>query len=164
MALLSFDTLYVLLGLVVGGIVVASSAVLYQYFTFNSCPPGTRPLPSPKGRLPLVGHRNLIKQVTSLIVGTLILQRGLRDSLINWTRELGEIYQLQMGNFRYVVVSSDVAVKVIGVPLVTDNIGSNGSSFGLDFVSQTESHGLRYCLWRETNAFHAIRYHDHPTF
>jgi hypothetical protein len=86
-----------------------------------------------------------------------MFQRGLRDSLINWTREFGEIYQLQMGNFRYVVVSSDVAVKVIGVPLTTDDIGGNGSSFGFDFVSQTESDGIRYCLWRETNAFHAIR-------
>src|SRR5277367_35663 len=65
MVLLSLDTLYVLLGMVVVGVVVASSAVLYQYFTFNSCPPGTRPLPSPKGRLPLIGHRNLIAKVTS---------------------------------------------------------------------------------------------------
>jgi len=43
--------------------VVAVTAVLYQYATFNSCPPGTRPLPSPKGRLPLVGHRYLIDAV-----------------------------------------------------------------------------------------------------
>ena len=49
-------------GVVIAGLTVAA-AVLYQYFAFNSCPPGTRPLPSPRGRLPIVGHRYLINPV-----------------------------------------------------------------------------------------------------
>lgn len=52
-------------GVVIAGLTVAA-AVLYQYFTFNTCPPGTRPLPSPRGRLPIVGHRYLTHPVYSL--------------------------------------------------------------------------------------------------
>lgn len=73
MILLSLDNLYIFLGIIGVGLVVATAAILYQYFTFNSCPPGTHPLPSPKGRLPLVGHRNLIKQVCSSSFPELIL-------------------------------------------------------------------------------------------
>jgi hypothetical protein len=103
---------YVLGGLALAVVGAAISAVLYQYFTFNSCPPGTRPLPSPKGRIPLIGHRHLVNQVCTPTRFS-NLQRSLRDSFIGWARELGEIYQLQMGNFRYVILSSDVAVKVV---------------------------------------------------
>jgi hypothetical protein len=86
------------------------TAILYQYFTFNSCPPGTRPLPSPKGRLPLLGHRHLINPVKPPPIS--LTQTNLRESFINWSNELGEVYQLQMGNFKFIVLSSDVAVKV----------------------------------------------------
>jgi len=43
--------------------------------------------------------------------------------MIKWSRELGDVYQLQMGNFRYVVLSSDVAVKVythFSIPMPID--------------------------------------------
>jgi len=70
LSMISGNVQSILLGL--GGValavvVAAITAVLYQYFTFNSCPPGTRPLPSPTGRLPLVGHRHLVNQVHSHI-------------------------------------------------------------------------------------------------
>jgi hypothetical protein len=56
---------YILIsGLVIAALTVAT-AILYQYFTFNSCPPGTRLLPSPKGRIPVVGHRYLITPVSA---------------------------------------------------------------------------------------------------
>ena len=45
------------------GIGSVAAGILYQYFTFNSCPAGTRPLPTPNGRLPLVGHRHLLTPV-----------------------------------------------------------------------------------------------------
>jgi hypothetical protein len=57
------SVLYVLGGLALAVVGATISAVFYQYFTFNSCPPGTRPLPSPKGRIPLIGHRHLVNQV-----------------------------------------------------------------------------------------------------
>jgi hypothetical protein len=61
------DILLTSLHFIVGLAVFAASgavvAILYQYFMFNVTPAGTRALPSPTGRLPLVGHRYLTQPV-----------------------------------------------------------------------------------------------------
>jgi hypothetical protein len=42
----------------------------------------------------------------------LMHQMNRRKSFVDWSKELGEIYQLQVGVHRYVILSSDIAVKV----------------------------------------------------
>jgi hypothetical protein len=64
-----------------------------------------------------------------------------------------------MGNFRYVVVSSDVAVKVLSpqVMRVDIGIGDNGPTFGSHLVSKACADDVRYRIWGQTHAVHALR-------
>lgn len=62
-ALKLWYVLYIVGVATVVGIGSVVAGILYQYLTFNSHPAGTRALPSPKGRLPLVGHRHLLTAV-----------------------------------------------------------------------------------------------------
>jgi len=55
---------YIFGGAVLNGLLAGLGLILFQYFTFNRCPKGTRPLPSPKGRLPFVGHKHLMDPVS----------------------------------------------------------------------------------------------------
>ena len=79
---LAFYGASVIISALVIALLTATAAVLYQYFTFNSVPPGTRPLPSPKGRLPVVGHRHLIHPVRPF--GMLLLTLGENPRTFYW--------------------------------------------------------------------------------
>ncbi|KIW46589.1 uncharacterized protein PV06_02254 [Exophiala oligosperma] len=82
-------------------------AVLYHVFAGerSRIPKGLRPPPSPPGARLFSGHSHIYNgQVTS---------NPSESQLVKWAEELGEIYQIQMGTQRWVVLSSPEAVKEI---------------------------------------------------
>jgi hypothetical protein len=82
-------------------------ALIYQYLQFGGpkVPKGLRLPPSPSGERMFSGHTHLYNgQATN---------NPSQSMLVKWARELGEVYQIKMGNQRWVVISSPEAVKEI---------------------------------------------------
>lgn len=128
------SVLYGLGAIALAVVAAAVTAVLYQYFTFNSCPPGTRPLPSPKGRIPIVGHRHLVNQVDTfqlpLICREVFVIR-LSDGLESSGRSI---------SCRWAIFATSSSLRMspsrlllISFPL--SELGSHGPSFGSNIIS-----------------------------
>ena len=68
------------------------------------CPPGLVYPPSPPGARLIGGH--------SHIWALNVSNRPHETQLVKWAREYGEIYQFRLGSERWVVLSSQEAVRV----------------------------------------------------
>jgi len=87
-------------------LLLGALAFLYHVFDLGGpkIPKGLRAPPSPPGARLFSGHAHIYSgQVTS---------NPSESQLVKWADELGEIYQIQMGTQRWVVLSSPEAIKV----------------------------------------------------
>lgn len=71
---------------------------------FVAPPKGLRRPPSPKGARFFTGHTHLWSGSAS--------SNPSQTKLVQWAQELGEIYEIQLGSERWVILNSPEAVKV----------------------------------------------------
>lgn len=87
-------------------LLLAAAAAIYHVFALAApkIPKGLRAPPSPPGARLFSGHSHIYTgQVTN---------NPSDSQLVRWADQLGEIYQIQMGTQRWVVLSSPEAIKV----------------------------------------------------
>ncbi|KAI1611927.1 cytochrome P450 [Exophiala viscosa] len=88
-------------------LLLGAFAFLYHVFDLGGpkIPKGLRAAPSPPGARLFTGHTHIYAgQVTS---------NPSESQLVRWAEELGEIYQIQLGTQRWVVLSSPEAIKEV---------------------------------------------------
>lgn len=88
-------------------------AAIYHVFALGGprIPKGLRAVPSPPGARLFTGH--------SHIYNGQAINNPSESQLVKWAREFGEIYQIQMGTQRWVVLSSPEAIKVSCISFFT---------------------------------------------
>jgi hypothetical protein len=87
-------------------VLLGAVAAIYHILNLGGprIPKGLRAPPSPPGARLFSGHMHIYSgQATN---------NPSEGQLVKWAREYGEIYQIQMGNQRWVILSSPEAVKV----------------------------------------------------
>ncbi|KAK4937424.1 hypothetical protein LTR10_021961 [Elasticomyces elasticus] len=88
-------------------LLLGACAFVYHVFALSEpkIPKGLRAAPSPPGARLFSGHSHIYSgQVTN---------NPSESQLVKWAEELGEIYQIQMGTQRWVILSSPEAIKEV---------------------------------------------------
>ena len=102
-----------------------------SYVSLRRRPPkGYRLVPGPKG-LPLIGNTLDVPQSRP------------EKKFMEWAREFGELYRIQMGWNDWVFVNSDVAAKVRPHTFITDGKGNLRQAKCRDEFAAADAHLFR---------------------